>query len=212
VKRILSCINHFLLIISLGILVGCDSGGGDEPPDIGDNNADVVVAIGDSITNGVCNPAGAPYPARVASATGKTVINAGTCGEKSAGGASRVGGLLAKHKPGTLLVLYGANDVILGTSADQTIENLRVIIQAAKGNQTRVIVGNLMPMYDSHEPFQPIGAALSLRINQLAKDEGVRLVNLAREFGQNRDIIQADGLHPTDAGTTILAAIFTDRL
>lgn len=204
-----------LLTLALGLQLGCNGGGGGGggvSGDIGDNNAGVTVALGDSITNGSCVPAGAPYPSRTAAVKGETVINAGRCGETSAGGASRVSGLLAKHKPANLLILYGANDVIQGVDPGTTIANLRSIIQSAKANKTRPVIANLTPMYDGHAAFQPGGAALSTMINALASEEGVPLVNLAGEFGSERDLVQADGLHPSDMGTQVIAFAFADKI
>ena len=204
------------LALACGLIfgLGCDGGGGGGGggDDIGDNNAGVFIALGDSITQGRCVPAGAPYPDRVASTYSVTVINSGSCGETSGGGASRVGSLLAQHKPEGVFILYGANDVIQGRSLDGTIANLRSIIQAVKGNQSRAIIADLTPMYDGHAIFQPLVETLNPMIKSLASQEGAKFVSLSREFGQERALIQADGLHPSDLGTQAIAFAFGDRI
>jgi lysophospholipase L1-like esterase len=204
----------FGLLIGLSLLTaGCDSGGGGGGGgDIGDNTAGVVLAVGDSITNGSCNPAGAPYPSRISPSRGFTVINAGKCGETAVKGAGRIGGLLQEHKPEAILVLYGANDAILGVAQEDTLAAMRSIIQQAKANKTRVIVGTVMPMYDSHSDFQPRVEALNIELRKLIGQEKAQRVDLAREFGTDRSIIQEDGLHPTDMGTQIIAFAFAERL
>jgi lysophospholipase L1-like esterase len=210
-----------LSILNLGLaaalagFIGCNGGGGGGgggSSNIGDNNAGVFVALGDSITNGRCVPAGAPYPDRTAAISGKTVVNQGICGERSGGGAARVSGVLSRYKPEGLLILYGANDVIHGADLDGTIENLRAIIQTAKANMTRPIIATLMPMYDGHAQFQGAAKELSRRIRQLASQEGAKLVNLEGEFGQERDLLQPDGLHPSDMGTQVIGFAFADKL
>jgi lysophospholipase L1-like esterase len=192
----------------------CDDsgGGGGKSKDIGDNRAGVVLAMGDSITNGGCNPAGAPYPARLAALTRKTVINEGDCGETAAEAARRVVGELETHKPETLLLLYGANDMIQSRGSESAINGLRAMIQSGKARKTRVVVATVMPMYDSHELFNGSVTALNPQIIALAKAEKVSIVNLSKEFGTRRELIQEDGLHPTDAGTQIIAAAFADKL
>ena len=204
---------NLTLCLALFSFLGCgggsDGGGGG---DIGDNTKGVVLAVGDSITDGECDPAGAPYPSRFSQSRGVTAINAGRCAETARGGASRIQGLLAEHKPQTVLVLYGANDAIRGIDPEETIESLRAIIQACKANKSRVLIGTLLPMYDSHAAFQPHVEFLNPLIRQLASMEKVGLVNLNKEFGTDRALIQPDGLHPSDMGTQIIAFAFADRL
>ena len=180
--------------------------------DIGDNRKGVVLALGDSITNGYCVPEGAPYPSRVGALRSVTVINEGVCGQTSEEGAARVGGLLRKHKPATMMVLYGANDIIQGDDPATTIASLRNIIAAGKANKTRVVIANLLPMFTDHAIYNPGVQALNPQINALARAEGVRLINLAGEFGQRQELIQEDGLHPNDQGTQIVAAAFADGI
>src|ERR1700690_3200785 len=85
-------------------LAACNTGGGGSstPPDVGNNDINTVACMGDSITQGQCVPAGAPYPARLGSLTGKNVINQGVCGAKSSDGANAVNGVLSEFKPGYL--------------------------------------------------------------------------------------------------------------
>ena len=196
------------------LIASCNDGGGGGggSKDIGDNRAGVVLAMGDSITNGVCHPAGAPYPARLAGLAGKTVINEGDCGETAAEAAGRVARELETHKPETLLLLYGANDMIQSRGSESAINGLRAMIQAGKARKTRVVVATVMPMYDDHAPFNGSVQALNPQIIALARAEKVSIVNLSKEFGTRRELIQEDGLHPSDAGTQVIAAAFADKL
>ena len=195
---------------------GCfDSGGGggdSSNQDFGDNDPARVVALGDSITQGVCVPAGAPYPSRLAELSGKSVVNQGSCGERSAGGASRIGGVLNRFKPGYVVLLYGANDAIFALSGEQLVNNLRNMCNAAIANKTVPVLVTCMPMYDSHAFAN--GRALSYNplIRDLGKELGVKVVDLEKEYGNNRDFLQRDGLHPSDSGTQVIALAVNDRI
>ncbi|MFH0909665.1 MAG: GDSL-type esterase/lipase family protein [bacterium] len=207
---------RFLTGLALAaFLSACETGGGgggSSTPDVGDNDINTVVCLGDSMTDGECVPAGPPYPSRLGGLTGKTVINAGVCGEKTAAGASRVGGLLSKYKPGYLCILEGANDAIFDRPTSDVVGYLRSMVQAAKANNTIPIIATLTPMYDGHAFANGSAQDISAGIRQMAGEEGVRLVDLEAEFGSDRSLVQDDGLHPSDSGTQLIALAFNDRI
>lgn len=187
-------------------------GGGGGGGDIGDNNPDVYVAMGDSITSGREAPAGAPYPDRLAGIVGKTVVNAGVGGAYSASGVGSVGGLLQRYQPARILVLYGSNDATAGISPDAFEGNIRAIVGAAKVNKTIPVIATVPPQYDSRASVMGTIDEYNKRIRSIGSSENVPVANVRGEFGNNRDLIQSDGLHPTDTGNQVLAFSFADRL
>lgn len=194
-------------------LSACDSGGGGHSkPDVGDNDINVVLCVGDSITDGGCVPAGASYPSRLGGLSGKNVINAAACGEKSGGGEARLTGLLNRHNPGYVCILYGANDAIFGLSTETVLGHLRRMVQACKNNKSIPIIATLTPMRDGHAFANGSASEYSVAIRAMAKEEGARLVDLEREFGDNTEFTQPDGLHPSDSGTQVMALAFNDRI
>jgi lysophospholipase L1-like esterase len=208
------CLSGLLVVLSLG---GCGSdgdGGGDSYKnyDFGDNDRNKVVAIGDSITSGnVCDDEGENYPSRVAGITGLSVVNAGASGETSGSAAGRTGGLLNRYKPGFLLILTGHNDAIFDHDYDGVIGNIRSIVQQAKGNKTVPILATLVPINPPRSFATGPAQDYSVGIRQLAAEEGVKLVDLEREFGNDLNL-QCDGLHPNASGSAIIAAAFADKL
>ena len=118
-----------LILLTAVIITGCENSNrlGDGH-DFSDNDQNVYLALGDSITYGYGLSSQATYSVKLSAMIGKTVINAGIGGETSFGGTTKVNSLLARYKPGYLLILYGANDLIIGHSTT-TIGNLRYIIQ-----------------------------------------------------------------------------------
>jgi lysophospholipase L1-like esterase len=209
--------------LTLGILlvagVGCfDSGGssggggGSSNKDLGDNDPNRVVALGDSITEGICRPDGTPYPVRLRSISGKDVINQGLCDERSGGGASRINGVLSRFKPGYIVILYGANDAIAGFSTDVVLNNLRSMCNAAIANKTVPILGTCLPMYGGFSSVNSRLQSYNASIRALAKELGIRTVDFEKEFGSERSLIQGDGVHPSDAGLQVMAFAVNDRL
>ena len=46
----------------------------------------------------------------------------------------------------------------------------------------------------------------------MAEEEGVRLVDLEKEFGSDQSLLQSDGLHPSDSGTQLIATLFAEAI
>ena len=203
--------NILVLIIGALLISGCeDSGGGSlsSGHDFGDNNPDVTVAYGDSITYGTGLSGSQSYPAQLSGILGKTVINAGSPGRWASDGVSGISSTLSRHKPGYILVLFGANDLIFSRNADAIVSDLRTIVQAAKNNNTIPIIAALTPVYDGHSFIAGGIDAINPKIKQMAKDEGIKLADLNKAFGSDRSLLQRDGLHPTAAGAAKMAQVF----
>jgi lysophospholipase L1-like esterase len=189
------------------LLAGCEDGGGGSGNggDFGNNDPNVYVAMGDSITAG-------GYPAVLAGMLGKPVINRGVGGAGSADGAARVQGILNSYKPGYLLILYGANDATHGHDPEATIGYLRSIIQTAKANKTVPVIGTLTPMSAEHAAYDAAASSLSAMIRAMAGEEKAAVADLESAFGGRSEYLEADGLHPNAAGTALIAQTFYDAL
>lgn len=194
--------------------IGCEDDGGDSGDgshDFGENDPALIVALGDSLTYGYGQSASETYPAQLSAMTGRPVVNSGVTGETSAGGLSRVNGVLRSRKPGYLLIMYGANDIIQGVELESTVERLRGIIQAAKANQTIPIIGTVTPTFTKHDHMIPGIEAINPMIKEMARQERTRVANT---YGAVNDIVYYldDGLHHTAEGAGRLASAFADRL
>ncbi len=179
------------------------------PFDFGDNNPDVVVAMGDSVTAGSAI-SGPSYPRLVAGMSGKVVINEGIGGEWSSGGLARIGSVLASHKPGYVFIMYGINDEIHVGSVNWTISNLRQMIHIVKESKAYPIVGTIPPR------ATPSGAnrhaALNARIRQLCEEENVTLADVELAFNEDYTLMLEDGFHPNENGNLLIAMVFNEAL
>lgn len=192
--------------------LGCDhdDGGGSGGWDFGGNDPNLVVCLGDSITQGY-RCVGAPYPSRLAAYSGKTVLNYGVGGAGASHGVSRTGAALAR-KPGHVCILFGANDCIAKTPAASSTESLRRIVRACKANKSRPIVATPTPTSGFYMGCNPRLKALSAAIRTMAKEEGVPCVDLNGAFGDGEGLLVDDGLHMTDAGSDLIARKFNSKL
>ena len=173
---------------------------------LGDPN--VVLCLGDSITEGY-RCIGLPYPSRLASLSGKSVKNYGKGGKLSSYGAAIAEEALQREGPGTVCILYGANDAIHNVSASTTRENLRRIIRLCRKYNAKPIIATPTPQIGSHARFNSNVRAIASQVRSLAREENVRLVDLNSAFGDGKKYLNpADGLHLSDAGGSLMAREF----
>ena len=211
-----ACTSRFLSAISLASVlffaVACeddDDGGGSGAIAEG-NNRDLVICIGDSITQGyACD--GAPYPSQLAGKSGKQVVNMGVGGATADAAPSAANRAIAQ-KPGYICILYGSNDAIHGRDPSVTKENLRAAIGACKAAGVCPIIGTPPPMRDGHSLFNGGAKGVADAIRALASEEGVRCVDLYGAFGDGSGLLVADGLHPNAAGAELIASKFNSAL
>lgn len=128
---------------------------------------------------------------------GWTVANASISGETTAGGASRIGAELARHKPRVVVIELGANDGLRGLGLEQTRGNLERMIVAAKQAGARVLLlGMRIP--PNYGPQYTQGFERNYR--ELAEKHAVALLPFFLEpIAAERDAFQADNLHPVAA-------------
>ncbi len=197
-------------LAAMALFVGCEDDDGGGGGDVGDNDANLVICIGDSITYGyACD--GAPYPSHLAAMSGKTVRNYGVCGVRASYGAGRISSYLS-CRPGYVCILYGANDAIAGGGASEVKENIRAIIFACRNSHSIPIVATTPPMIGSHSLFDGAACSINAAIRELAAEEGVALVDLYGAFGSAEEYLVSDGLHPNAAGAELIARCFAGKL
>ena len=192
----------FLVGVSIGLVTaGCEDSGGGGGLDFGTNDPNVIVCVGDSITDD-------GYPSILAGLTGKTAINVGVRGSGSELGVSETPGLLEGHRPGYLCILYGINDIDRGKDSDWILGNLKSIVEMAKANRSLPIIATLTPVTGENGVWAQGVQTLNGKIRAMAREEGVRLADLESAFGDNPALLQDDGLHPTAAGSQTIAETF----
>ena len=221
---------RLLLVAVIGILLAGPSCGRKSPTstsywnenwDFGTNNPNVFVALGDSVTEGAGDSTfdgcfigefeGYPRRLQAKLPSGKRVINEGRCGEGAMHGAQRVNSVLAQYKPGYLLILYGYND---RCACQNIMDQLRIIIRAAKANKTIPIIGTMNGDNPDVESMNPM-------IRNLAREEGIIVADIFQAFESDSRyqqdhsaLLYGDslGLHPNDAGYEVMAQAWYDAI
>jgi lysophospholipase L1-like esterase len=194
------------------------------------------MAFGDSITHGTKSdpasflafplpPPVYSYPSQLqpilaSRYVGQTlaVSNEGWPGEFIDTGLTRLPGAITDNGPEVVLLLEGANDLSASASSATTqyiAGKLRDMVRACQTRTTadRVLLANFPPQFVGTPPGRGSGSAfvpeLNSRIASVAASEGATLVDLYTPMNADlKRYIGQDGLHPTEAGFTLMAQTF----
>ncbi|MBH8581140.1 arylesterase [Halomonas pacifica] len=125
------------------------------------------------------------------------VINTSISGETSGGGAARLPDLLGQHAPDIVLLELGGNDGLRGLPPGQLETNLRRMIEASRAAEAEVLLLgiDIPPNYG-----QAYRDAFTGVYRRLADEYDLPLVPFLLEgVALDRELMQADGIHPTAA-------------
>lgn len=132
------------------------------------------------------------------------VINASISGDTTAGGLSRLPGLLETHDPEIVILELGGNDGLRGLPVATMRSNLEQMIRLAKDSGADVLLTgirmppNYGPAYT--EAFERV-------YPELAAAHDVPLVSFLLEgVALDRSLMQADGVHPNAEGHAAMFA------
>jgi lysophospholipase L1-like esterase len=100
----------------------------------------VVLALGDSITQGTGAAAEAAYPSQLAQLTGWSMVNAGVPGDTSAQALARLPALLAEHRPALVIASIGGNDFLRRLPEADTEAHLRRIVAVSRETGAQVLL------------------------------------------------------------------------
>jgi len=170
-----------------------------------------IVAVGDSITQGIELPEQASYPAQLERITKVPVWNAGVSGNRAADVRARLPDVLDQQQPRVVVVLVGINDAGLfppSTPLPDFTADLEAIIGAVRSVGATPVVCSLLPI----EEDILMGAGLNqgnwkeydAAVRAVASTTGVALVDLSAASAGKTGLLR-DGLHPNAAGSALIA-------
>ena len=166
-----------------------------------------LVFLGDSLTAGLGLSKEQAFPALIDArlrAEGRPwkVVNAGVSGDTTAGGVARLDWIY-QQKVDVLFVCLGANDGLRGIPVAETERNLRVILDRARKEGTRVVLAGVQLPENYGTEYRTAFAGIFPR---LAKAYRVPLLPFLLEgVAMNPRLNQPDGIHPTAEGARIVA-------
>jgi len=170
------------------------------PPEI--QSTGTIVAVGDSLTEGLGVPEEKAYPALLQKALRDKgydyrVVNAGISGETSSGARSRMGWVL-RLKPDIVMLETGANDGLRGLDPELIRRNIRDIIDAFTSEGIVVVLAGMKTLPN-------LGPAYSKMFADVYTDVGgdndfILIPFFLEGVAGVPKMNQPDGIHPTEDG------------
>jgi len=194
---------------------------------IGNNNPNLYLGFGDSITAGVGSSDGLGYGLRLQNQLGPHLGRAetrlwGRSGDTSIESAEVARKTLRDTAPAYTLVLFGTNDWHDQSCQDQppadcfTIDALRSILQEVRVWRSLPVLGTLPPV---NPALAPDGRnvwvdEMNILIRGLASEQGAVLADINAAFKAQGDLpsLFADDVHPNDAGYDVLTQAWFDAI
>jgi acyl-CoA thioesterase I len=167
-----------------------------------------IVVLGDSISAGYGIEVDQGWVALlqkklVKSNSDYKIINESISGDTTAGGLARIDRILAVQTPAIVLIQLGANDGLRGLSPVQMKNNLAEMTRRAQKAGAKVVLLGMKipPNYGKRyvDMFYNV-------YPQLAKELEVPFVPfILEDVALDKDLMQADGLHPNTKAQAIIA-------
>lgn len=167
-----------------------------------------ILVVGDSLTTGY-NIA-TPWPSLLNVDDGVNVINFSKNGEMTSWGLFHLPGLLIEHKPDVVLIMLGTNDSARG-SLEQAIANIKSMISQSKVAGATVYVATLPPITRKGAANLLANQRSKELSNKIAALSAANVVDVRAAFAEPKSLL-ADGVHPTQAGSQVIADQISEHL
>ena len=123
------------------------------------------------------------------------MINASVSGETTQGGVTRIGEVLARHRPHVLILELGGNDALRGLPLNRSKDNLAQMIMQARASGAKVLLLGMQAPPNLGPAFTQRFAALYRELHEELKVAWVPF--FLQGVALNPQLMQRDGLHPT---------------
>ena len=132
------------------------------------------------------------------------IINASISGDTTTGGRYRLPQALKKHLPELVIIELGGNDGLRGTPIPQVKANIAAMIQDAKKASAEVLLMGMKIPPNYGERYTQLFEAM---YRELAAEYDILFIPFFLDGAIGLpDMIQADGIHPTEKAQPIMAA------
>lgn len=166
-----------------------------------------IVALGDSLTEGLGVAPDSAYPAQLERKLQENgynwrVINAGVSGETSSGARSRVEWVINSLQPDIVILATGGNDSLRATDPAVTEQNLRELVELLQAADVTVILAGMQTVQNMGQSYTDAFRAIYPTV---ATEYNLLFIPFLLEgVASDPQLNQDDFIHPTAEGYTIV--------
>lgn len=198
-----------------GLLAGVLALTAQAPGSVAAKDGFTIAALGDSLTHGYGLPPEDGFVPQLQawlnarSEVPVTVLNAGVSGDTTAGGRARLSWTLGEAVDAVIVEL-GGNDLLRGIDPGETRANLDAILTDLSAREVPAILaglpapGNYGPDYKAE--FDAIFPDLAVAHGAYLYPNFLAGLSEEEDPAAMRDLMQADGIHPTAEGVARIVA------
>ena len=196
----------FYALLTVIFVAGCDDESTPLPDQKSPEYEGIIVAVGDSLTEGLGVAEEFTYPALLEKKLQSEgyhyqVINAGVSGETSSGTLARINWIL-KLRPNIVILVIGANDGFRGIDPELIKTNLLTLVRTLKEKSVTVLLGGMQMALNLGEEYV---SAFENNYPLVSQEEKVDLIPFfLTGVAANPNLNQADGIHPTAEGYRVI--------
>ena len=166
-----------------------------------------IIAFGDSLTAGFGLTEKESYPYLLQEKLKKDgfnyeVINAGVSGDTSIGGLERIDWVLEQENVQILILELGANDLLRRMPVDKMKRNLAQMIEKAQAKKVKVLLCGMLAPPSIGADYQRQYVSVFPDLAEKYKVEFLPF--LLENVALNKNLNQADGIHPNAEGARIM--------
>lgn len=138
------------------------------------------------------------------------MVNASISGDTSAGGRYRITQALTVHRPNLVIIELGGNDGLRGTPIPQIKANIAAMIESAENAKATVLLLGMKIPPNYGERYTQLFETM---YRELASEYDTLFVPFFLEgVAGIPDMMQADGIHPTEKAQPIMARLVERKL
>jgi acyl-CoA thioesterase-1 len=135
------------------------------------------------------------------------VVNASISGDTTSGGRSRLGALLAQHKPAVVVIELGGNDALRGSPLEMTEDNLSQMTRSAQQAGAKVLLVGMQMPPNYGADYANRFAGLYPKVAKAHRAAVVpSLLSGVADGTEPTRLFQADRIHPTEEAQPVILA------